>query len=87
MIRIQTRGERIKSVLVGEKPLDAARIYTVAVNALLAEGGHSQKTFLAGTEKHENGKQFETVRRWMAQKGEIAAPPTGRITKLAELKK
>ncbi len=83
----QSRGERVKSILVGEKPLDSARIYTVAVNALLAEGGHNQKTFLAGTETSETGKQFEIVRRWIARRGEIIAPPIGRITKLAELKK
>ena len=64
----EARGSRVRQITVGENLLDPARTYTVAVNGLLAEGGHNQKTFLSGTETFEVGKQFETVKKWIAAK-------------------
>lgn len=78
------RGNRIKEIFVGEKSLVPARSYTVAINALLAEGGHNQKTFVSGTEKREAGKQYEIVKKWIAAKKSVSVPPTNRITKIAE---
>ena len=83
----RVRGSRITKVTVGEKPLDPKRNYTVAVNALLAEGGHNQKTFLSGTEKREVGKQFETVKKWIAAKKAVSVPPIGRIEKIEQEQK
>ena len=56
--------------------------YTVAVNALLAEGGHRYATFRRGAQRAVAGKQYEMVNRWLARSGEIAAPTAPRITRL-----
>lgn len=79
-------GSRVKEIFAGDKPLEQTRSYTVAVNALLAEGGHNQKTFPAGAEKREAGKQYETVKKWIAAQKSVNVPPTNRITKIAENK-
>lgn len=81
------RGSRVKDITIGDKPLERSRLYTVAANALLAEGGHNQKAFLAGTEKLQVGKQYETVKKWIGAKKNVSAPAEKRITKLAESKK
>lgn len=81
-----SRGNRVREIFVGEKPLEQKRSYRVAVNALLAEGGHNQKTFLAGAEKREAGKQYETVKKWIADRKNVSVPPIGRITKIGENK-
>jgi 5'-nucleotidase / UDP-sugar diphosphatase len=78
------RGNRVKEVFVGDKPLENTRSYAAAVNALLAEGGHNQKTFLAGAEKREAGKQYETVKKWIAARKSVNVPPMNRITKVGE---
>jgi len=78
------RGNRVIEVFVGERPLVPAQSYTVAINALLAEGGHNQKTFISGTAKREAGKQYEIVKKWIAAKKSVSVPPTNRITKIAE---
>jgi 5'-nucleotidase / UDP-sugar diphosphatase len=83
----QVRGNRVKEITVGDKPLEQSRLYMVATNGLLAEGGHSQKTFLAGTHKREAGKQYETVKKWIAAKKIVSAAPTNRIRKIGENKK
>lgn len=77
-------GKRVKEIFVGDKPLEQTRSYTVAANALLAEGGHNQKTFVSGTEKREAGKQYETVKKWIAARKNVSVLPTNRITKTAE---
>jgi 2',3'-cyclic-nucleotide 2'-phosphodiesterase (5'-nucleotidase family) len=79
-------GSRVKEIFVGDKPLELTRGYAVALNALLAEGGHNQKTFLSGAEKREAGKQYETVKKWIAAQKSVSVPPTNRITKIAENK-
>ncbi len=80
-------GRRVRDITVGNQPLASRRRYAVAVNALLAEGGHNYQDFVRGTDRREMGKQYEIVRGWMTQRGEVSAPPTGRITKLAEKRK
>jgi 5'-nucleotidase len=81
------RGNRVKEISVGDQPLDRSRVYTVAANALLAEGGHNQKTFLSGTEKREAGKQYEMVKKWIETKKGVSVPADKRIIKLSENKK
>ena len=64
------------------KALEPRRYYSVATNALLAEGGHNYDTFKQGLQRHEMGKQFEMVKSWIVARGDVAAPATGRIIKL-----
>ncbi|HXG82545.1 MAG TPA: bifunctional UDP-sugar hydrolase/5'-nucleotidase, partial [Pyrinomonadaceae bacterium] len=80
-------GNRVKQIFVGDKPLDSTKSYTAAVNALLAEGGHNQKTFLSGADKREAGKQYETVKKWLTAQKSVSVPPTNRITKISQNEK
>lgn len=72
---------RVKEITVGNRALAPAGSFTVAVNALLAEGGHNYKWFERGGDRREVGKQYEMVRSWIERHGEVSAPPTDRITK------
>ncbi len=81
------RGRRVREVSVSDSPLSPDRHYTVAVNALLAEGGHNYRAFSRGIERREIGKQYEIVRAWIERHGEISSPISNRIIKLSEAKK
>lgn len=75
-------NQRVQSVTVAGKPLEFGRSYSVATNALLAQGGHNYLSFKQGRDRHEGGKQFDIVKSWIAARGNVAAPPTDRITKM-----
>jgi 5'-nucleotidase / UDP-sugar diphosphatase len=76
-------NQRVREVTVGGRAIAPRRRYTVAVNALLAEGGHNYRSFERGTDRREVGKQYEMVRDWIERRGEVSAPPTDRIIKVA----
>ena len=75
-------GQRVQSVILDGKPLQFGHAYRVATNALLAEGGHRYEAFKQGRDRRELGKQYEMIKAWIAARGDVAAPPTDRITKL-----
>lgn len=77
-------GQRVQQVSVANKPLSPKRWYTVAVNALLAEGGHNYTTFKQGKDRRELDKQFEMVKAWIAARDKVSAPATDRIFKASE---
>lgn len=77
-------GKRVQQVTIGNKPLSPGRWYTVAVNALLAEGGHNYTPFKHGKERRELGKQFDMVKAWIEARGKVSAPATDRIIKAPE---
>ena len=75
-------NRRVQEVTVGGQALEPRRRYTVAVNALLAEGGHNYRWFERGIDRHKAGKQYEMVKAWIERRGDVSAPPTDRITKV-----
>lgn len=77
-------GKRVQQVTIGDKPLSPARWYTVAVNGLLAEGGHNYTPFKQGKARREGDKQFDMVRAWIEARGKVSAPATDRIIKAPE---
>ncbi len=78
-------GRRVLEVTVGDKPLSLDRRYTVAVNALLAEGGHNYRWFKnGGADRHKAGEQYEMVRSWIEHRDEVSAPPSDRIIKVVD---
>lgn len=77
------RSRRVQEITVGGLALAPRSRYTVAVNALLAEGGHNYKWFERGIDRRKVGKQYEMVRSWIERHGKVSAPPTDRITKVA----
>lgn len=74
---------RVKKITVGGRALKPRRQYTVAINGLLAEGGHNYQIFRQGLKRLEVGNQYEMVKTWIEAQGGVAAPPTDRITKVA----
>ena len=76
-------GGRVRDVEVAGRPIDEAARYRVAVNALLAEGGHRYKTLLRGHDRALTGKQYEMVKGWLARRGQVAAPTVPRITRVS----
>lgn len=77
-----TFGTRVRDIEVNGRPIEKAQSYMVAVNGLLAEGGHRYATFLRGAQRALAGDQYDMVKRWLARKGEVAAPTVPRITRL-----
>ena len=75
---------RVREIKVAGRPLELRRSYTVAVNALLAEGGHNYQTFKSGLDRRELGKQYEMVKSWIGTRGEVAAPSMNRILKMSD---
>lgn len=78
------QGQRVQTVTVGGQPLASGRYYSVATNALLAQGGHRYVTFKQGRDRKEGGKQYDLVKAWIGSRGNVTAPSTGRITKIDE---
>ncbi len=78
------QDQRVQKVTVGGVALDPQRQYTVAVNGLLAEGGHNYSPFTHGVDRREVGKQYEMVKSWITAHAEISAPPTNRIIKVSD---
>ena len=70
---------RVLKASASGKMLDPKARYRVATNSLLAQGGHSYKTFLAIPGKADLGSQFEMIKTWLRRHPEITAPPLGRI--------
>lgn len=72
-------NQRLQTVTVQGKPLKLRDYYLVITNALLAEGGHNYVTFKHGRDRREVGKQFEMIKSWLAERGDVAAPSLDRI--------
>ena len=67
---------RITSVRTtpGGDALDPEKVYAVATNSLLADGGHHHQTFL-------KGEQRQIIKAWMAKTGKISVPKDVRIVR------
>ncbi|MBI3654209.1 MAG: 5'-nucleotidase C-terminal domain-containing protein [Acidobacteria bacterium] len=78
----EPRGHRVQHIKVGDHPLSTQQRYAIAVNSLLAEGGHHFMAFTRGKARQPVGKQYEMVKAWIARRGEVSAPPTNRIIRL-----
>jgi 2',3'-cyclic-nucleotide 2'-phosphodiesterase (5'-nucleotidase family) len=72
-------GDRVLRTTVGGKQLDPKARYQVVTNSLLAQGGHSYRTFLSIPMKVDLGSQFEIIKSWFLSHPEITTPPLGRI--------
>jgi 5'-nucleotidase / UDP-sugar diphosphatase len=70
---------RVQVAAVLGKPLVQDKVYEVATNSLLAQGGHRHQTFLNGKDRTDKGSQYEMIREWFLRHGPIQAPRSGRI--------
>jgi 5'-nucleotidase len=74
------RGGRLVEVTIGDAPLDDARVYRVATNSFLAQGGDLYQTFLK-TKTVDDGKVLlsDVVMEHLRAKRTVSAPETGRL--------
>ena len=71
---------RVISVVVGEKPLDADRTYTVVTNSFISGGGDHYTTFLSGKDLNDTGENLvDAVVEYVRQAGQVAVPQSGRL--------
>lgn len=76
------RGSRVVEVQVGAAPLDPARVYRVAVNSYLADGGSGFSAFLAGKGRRVGPLDREALAAYVArQTGPISVAIEGRVTR------
>lgn len=73
------RGDRVKEITIGGREIAPRRHYAVAINGLLAEGGHNYEAFERGTDRREVGNQYDMVRSWIERRGDVSAPRSDRI--------
>jgi 5'-nucleotidase/UDP-sugar diphosphatase len=72
-------GRRLVSIEVGGRPLADARVYRVATNSFVAEGGDLYATFLK-TRARDSGRSLaDVVMEALRRQGEIGPPPGGRF--------
>jgi len=76
----QTVGQRVRAVWVGESPLDRGRLYRVATNSFLAQGGDGYSAFAEGIDRQDTGmKLLDLLVREFENKKQVSAPRGGRI--------
>lgn len=74
-------GERVTAITLNGKPLDAARVYRVAVSNFLAAGGDNFTGFIAGTELGGATEDIDALEAWFANAA-VTPPAAGRITRV-----
>ncbi len=76
-------GSRLVSAEVGGKPLDREHLYTVAVNAYLADGGDGFRTFGKASSREEGPTDVEALETYLkALPSPFGAPATGRVRRV-----
>ena len=75
-------GERVREITIGRRQSSPGQTYRVAVNGLLAQGGHNYRTFLQGGNRREVGQQYAMVTQWLTRQGQVRSPQGKRITRL-----
>jgi 2',3'-cyclic-nucleotide 2'-phosphodiesterase (5'-nucleotidase family) len=73
-------GSRLLSAEVGGKPLDDARVYRVATNSFVAQGGDLYTTFLSATKVADGGVLLsDVVVNSLGEAGRVEPPAGGRF--------
>ena len=76
-------GSRLREVQVGDRPLDPERLYRVATNSFLAEGGDRYQALLRGKETARTALISEVVIDRIRAAGTITPAPLGRMVAAA----
>jgi 2',3'-cyclic-nucleotide 2'-phosphodiesterase (5'-nucleotidase family) len=72
-------SNRLRWVTVQGEQIEPARLYDVATNTLLSEGGHRYRTFQHGEDQRVRGNEYAMIREHLAARRVIAPPHAGRI--------
>ncbi|MBI3998651.1 MAG: 5'-nucleotidase C-terminal domain-containing protein [Armatimonadetes bacterium] len=79
--RARPRGQRVVDVRVGGQPLDPARLYSMATNDFLADGGDGYAVFKAGRQRRDTQVDMRDVFiEYVRRVGTVSARLEGRIT-------
>lgn len=79
-------GKRLLDLRIGGQPLDPSRVYRVATNSFLAEGGDLYETFLK-TKQMDTGKQLsEVLSEYLSGHPQIDPPEMGRLIPASKIK-
>lgn len=70
---------RILWITVQGERLESARLYEVATNSLLSQGGHRYHPFLDDIDRKPRGTEYDLIRRQLAVRHRLEPPPAGRI--------
>jgi 5'-nucleotidase / UDP-sugar diphosphatase len=73
-------GKRLVEATVAGRPIEDERVYTVATNSFVAQGGDLYTTFLAATKTADGGVLLsDVVMTHLRRKGRVAPPAGGRL--------
>ena len=73
-------GKRLVSLDVGGRPVDDAKVYRVATNSFLAQGGDLYQTFLKGKVTADSGVLLsDLLMDYMRKNRRVAPPAPGRL--------
>jgi len=76
-------GIRVSRIIVGKKPLDLMRRYTVTVNSFMANLGDPDAILVAAKQRADGPGDLDAlVNYFKSQKGPLAPPKLGRITRV-----
>jgi 2',3'-cyclic-nucleotide 2'-phosphodiesterase (5'-nucleotidase family) len=72
-------GRRLVSVTIGGKKLDPARMYRVATNSFLAQGGDLYETFLRAKQTDSGRSLSDVVIGYFRKTDSVSPPKPGRL--------
>ena len=72
-------GQRLVSLEIGGKPADDSKIYKVATNSFIWEGGDLYQTFLGTKAISKSGLLSEIVMKYLQDKKTVGLPKAGRL--------
>jgi 5'-nucleotidase / UDP-sugar diphosphatase len=72
-------GQRLLSAAVAGRPLDSSRVYRVATNSFLAQGGDLYETFLRAKQTDSGRALSDVVIDHFRRRGEVSPPKLGRL--------
>ena len=61
--------------------LEPAKVYAVATDSLLADGGDNDQAFSKGEQRQPGGSQYEMIKAWMTKTGKVSVPEDVRIVR------
>ncbi|WP_164100609.1 5'-nucleotidase C-terminal domain-containing protein [Candidatus Laterigemmans baculatus] len=76
-------GNRVVDIRVEGDAWAAEKEYLIATNAMLAVGGHHQKTFTRGASRSEHESQSEVVKKAFKRRISVSPPEEIRIQKVS----
>jgi 5'-nucleotidase/UDP-sugar diphosphatase len=78
--------QRLIELQIGDRPVEAQKIYRVATGSFLAQGGDLYQTFLQSKQTDTGKSLSDVVMDYFQKQGETQAPKMGRLRPLSDKK-